>query len=706
MDKPTSYRIHNRLALVDTELPDFMDIRNGMYLSSNDDKSGNVIFFEDGLLKTKNKQGISTLSNKIVVGDHIAIGTNTLKDSSLIGGSVAIGVGAMGNCGKTEMNIGIGKDSLKNINDAYNIAIGIEAGKNLSGPLANHNIIIGKESMSSSHPSAINIIALGTQSCSNINGNNFQSVYIGDRVAQHLTSKVISVNNVGIGSQVLSEAFDISDVICIGSIAGTNISGVRSIILGSNTAQNIEGNLNGDILVGNEAGSCRRYTDSHNIFVGNSAGCTGSGVEIIGIGYNSARSLQGNCNIALGSRSGEDLIGNENVCLGDIAGTSSRGNCNIFIGPRAGYALEGSKNVWIGEGPIISDILDKSVVVGPQISVKGTESVVLGSKAGKYSIGYLNRDILIGANAGTGQKYNETLAENKGYLLIGTNAGLGNPDNPENVNSGELVCIGHSAGHSNEQSFQKTVFIGNYAGSYAVEARECVAVGHSAGVGMSGKYNIFVGPHAGFNVKGDKNILIGSHCVDQAGEIDTEMNNSLVIGHSNRPTILGNLEKGNLMIGASISKIPEWTDGKGTIGFTSTERPSNVSTGISGVLYGFGKHLEYTTHNRTTNLTFPYKIISQGEMNGIIYSLDNEVDGGTLLTFKVVPSSKPNLLLNEDIMLNVICKTCTITRKDGYNTNWTIEIIDENMLKLSCIEDLKGICYLESVGVHVLKANR
>ena len=760
----SSHRIHNHLAVVDTEVPDFMGIKNGIYLSSiNDSKNkGNVIFFEDGVLKTKNRQGITTtfpnkifvseqnisigsslLSNKtsrgtVIIGndsgkclsdgcdniligrnvstsmtegnDIIAIGPNTLKDSSPIGGSIAIGAGAMGDCEKTEMNIAIGNDSLKHINDSYNIAIGVEAGKDLRSTLTNHNICIGKESMSSSAESsivnAINIISLGTQTCANISGNNFQSIYIGDGTAQYLKSDVISVNNIGIGSKALSESSNISDIVCIGPASGTKISGIRSIIIGSNTANNIEGNLNGDIIIGNEAGSSRNYKNSYNVFIGNEAGYTGSGVEIIGIGKNSAKSLHGNYNISIGSRSGEHLLGEENICLGTVAGASARGNYNIFIGPKSGYALEGSKNVWIGEGPTISDILERSVVIGSQISVKGVESIAIGSQAGKYSTGYLNRDILIGTNAGKGQKYSETLVENGGFLLIGTNAGLGCPENPENINSSELVCIGHSAGHSNEQSFKKTVFIGNYAGSYAVEALECIALGHSAGVGMSGKYNIFVGSNSGFNVKGSKNILIGSHCGDQAGEIETELNNVLAIGNSNRPTILGNLEKGNLIIGSTLTKLPEWTDGKGTIGFTSTERPSNVSSGISGVLYGFGKHLEYTTHDRTTNLTFPYKIISQGEINGIVYSLDIGVDGGTLLIFKIAPFVKADLLLNEEIMLNVIDKKCSIMRKKDYNKNWSFEIINGNTLKLSCIENLNGICYLEAVGVHVLKADR
>jgi hypothetical protein len=751
MNNTSSHRIQHRLAVVDTEVPNFMGVRNGVYLSSNDGKSGNVIFFEDGVLKYKTQSGVVTiLSDKIIdhisigckplvslpgsvligesngeslvagcdnvfVGrnvatvmmegnDIVAIGSNTIKDSSAIGGSVAIGAGAMGNCGKTEMNIAIGKDALVNINDAYNIAIGVEAGKDMEGPLMNHNISVGRESMASAKCSAISLVAIGSESCASISGNNFQSVYIGDKVARRLSSGVISVNNVGIGSEALSDAKDISDVVCIGSMAGQNISGVRSVVIGTKAGSETEGCLNNDILIGTSAGSSRKYTDSHVILLGANAGSNSSGVEAVAIGNNSGESLSGDYNVVIGSKAGEHLSGNENVHIGLNSGVSSKGDKNICIGPRSGYGLEGSRNVWIGEGPVVADVLENSVVIGPQIFVKGSEAVVIGSQVGKSSVGYLNRDILIGANAGMGQKYNESSSENRGMLLIGANAGLGNPDNPETVNSADLVCLGHSAGHSNEQTFQKTVFIGNYAGSFAENVHESVIVGHSAGVGMCGESNIFLGPHAGFNVKGSRNILIGSHCGDQAGEIEAQLDNVLAVGHSNRPTILGNLENGNILLGSVGISTKNWADATGTLGFSSTERPASVSSSIGGVLYANGKHLEFATDKRTTNLTFPYKFTTSVVNDTVSYTLDLSRDGGTLLSIRAVPSSleKLGLLLKEDVMLTVVGKTCSVTRLSGFNNEWKFSVVEDKLVA-KCSEIFTGIFHIEAVGIHMLK---
>lgn len=730
----TMQRIHHRLAVVDSEAPNFMGIKNGVYLSSNDGKEGNVIYFEHGNMKYRTKNEVYTLPTKVsnlpgcvIMGEDtgkglvlgcdnifigrgiaddmkegnelISIGSNSLKDSSAIGCSIAIGSGVMSDCAKTEMNIGIGKDSLTTINDSYNIAIGIEAGKNMNGSLMNHNILLGRESMANTSGSSINIISIGSETASKLSGNNFQSIYIGDKVAQNLDSSVISVNNVGIGSETLKNSTDISDVICIGSMAGNKVSGNRSIILGTKACYEIDGSLSDDIAIGTEAGNSRIYNDSHSILIGSHCGKSGSGSQLVSIGSNSSIQSEGNLNVVIGSDAGAHSFGNENLCLGNQSGNSLKGSNNICLGTKSGYGLEGSKNIWIGEGPVVSDILNKSVVIGSQIFVKGNEAVVIGSQVGKSSTGFLNKDILIGANAGMGQKYNETVSENKGMLLIGANAGLGNPESPDSINSNDLVCLGHSAGHSNEQSFSKTVFVGNYAGSYATNALNCVVVGHSAGVAMSGESNIFIGPHTGFNVKGNRNILIGSHCGDQAGEIEADLENVLAIGHSNRPTILGDLERGNIIIGSSVLNLPKWTNGKGTLGFVPvSERPTEVSNSIGGVLYSFGKHLEYATDKRITNLTFPYKFISQGEMNGLKYSLNLDSDGGTLLTFKIVPSSKPHLYFSEEIMLNVISKKPILS--PCKSENWKLSI-NEGILTVTCSEDLKGICYLEAVGIHI-----
>lgn len=750
MENASSHRIHNRIAIVDYEVPDFMGLKNGIYLSSLDGKSGNVLFFENGMLKYKTNNNIVTLPDKIVVDDCISIGSrlnshlsgcvvigdqsgesltcgndnlfygrniaremtegsdcisfgaNSLKNSSAIGNSISIGENSMGNCGKTEYNIGIGKNALENINDSYNIGIGINSGRNIKGPFANHNMCFGRGSMENVESGVINIIAFGSNSCSDIRGNNFQSIYGGDKVAQRLKSDVISINNVCFGNECVSDAFDISDVICIGTSSGKNITGVRTIILGAKCATETSGVLSDEIIIGTFAGASRKYSDSHNILLGTRAGYSGDGLELIAIGNSAGENLCGNNNNVFGKYAGQDLSGDDNLCFGFKSGMSLKGKNNICIGSKSGLGLDGSNNILLGEGPVICDSLESTVAIGSKIFVKGKEAIVIGSQVGKSSIGYLNRDILIGANAGMGQNYNNTLDENKGILLIGANAGFGDPENPNAIDISDLVCLGHSSAHSNEQNTHKTLVAGNYAGSYATKMIKTVALGHSAGVGMHGEGCVYVGPHSGFNVKGNNNIFIGSHCGDQAGEIDAEFDDLLAIGNANRYAIYGDLKNGNLLLGATNLKLSKWTDSKGTLGFHSTERPTNVSSSIGGVLYANGKHLEFTTDKRTTNLTFPYKFICQGELNGTNLHLNTEVDGSTLLTIKIAPSSKQSLCNTEQLLLLVSNKICKLVRY-GTHSDWSYEIL-ENKIKMICTEDVKGICVIEAIGVHVCKA--
>ena len=703
----THHRFHNRIAITDNNVVDFMGIKNGIFLS--DGKSGNVIYFDDGVLKTRSENGstsvlsqnMSFVNDNVIIGrdpvlngfDSIAIGANTLKNSSIIGGSIAIGGGSMGNCGKTELNIAIGKDTLRNVSDSYNIAIGDSSMKEMTGPLVNHNISIGKESMANSQNNAINIVSIGSQACSDISGSNFQSIYIGDKAAQKLQSDVISINNIGMGSHVLQEASNITDVICLGSHAGKNINGVRGIVIGANSTRDTTGKLNDDILIGTSAGSFREYNDSKGIFIGSQAGLTGSGIENVSVGVLSSTNQKGNHNCSVGSKAGSNLIGDGNVTMGLQSGESLNGNNNICLGVNSGKGVSGSRNIIVGENSQIGDILDDSVVIGTNIFVKGRSSIVIGTKTASLSSGYLNGDILIGSNAGAGQRYSENLDESKGMLLIGANAGVSN-----NLDSSsDLVCLGHSSGRSEEQSFHKTVMLGNYAGSFSGKVNESVILGHSAGVNISGDNNVYIGSHSGLNCKGSNNILIGNHCGDLSGALDSDINDTLILGNKTCLSLLGDLTNGNLVIGAQ-ERITQWTDTKGTLGFMNTSRPKSINT-VDGLVYNCNGHLEYSTQTKTQILTYPYKYVDKGELNGVTFLLDI-VNGTSLLTIKIIPEDKLDYFVSCEILLHV--KDNAVVVSPFKNDKWKFDISGNHLILKSTIS-IKGILYMEVLGENIIK---
>jgi len=746
LDNSASHRIQHRLAVVDTEVPDFQGVKNGIYMSDATGKLGHVFHFDQGAMKVKTKGDINlSLRNIIIdeqkgiiigstpifqqspgsviigegsaealtvgsdniflgrnVGTHmmegndlIAIGPNTMSDSSAIGNSIAIGSGSMGKCGKTEMNIGIGKDTLTKINDGYNIAIGVDAGKDMVGPLINHNMTMGRGAMRSAQPSAINIIAFGTQACEEISGNNFQSVYIGDKVAQHLSSTVISVNNVGIGPQVMADAHDVSDSVCIGSSTGKNISGVRLIVAGMNAGIDCTGSLSEEILIGTWAGSERVYSESKSIFIGGQAGRGGSGVENLGVGNFAANNLEGGHNTCVGDHAGNFATGDNNTFVGPGAGQSSSGNNNIYMGGKGGQGVIGGSNIWIGGTDKMGDVLDQSIIIGHDAFTKGRRAIIMGQSAGSSSAGMTNGDVIIGALAGAGQKYGDSISTGKGFIFIGQSAGKGDISSPTNVDSSDLICIGDSAGCSDEQNYHRCVMIGNHAGSFGGKSEDTVLVGHSAGIGIVGGTNICMGSNAGFNLKGHRNIFIGVNMGDRTGKAD-DLNDIIAVGHG-RPVILGDNKRGNLLVGAH-EIVTGWVDGDSTLGFVNTERPKSVTTG--GVLYSREGELEYMNKRGMTVVSFPRKFVHRGNINGLTFNIDQGLEGSSLLSIKIVPTNKPSYLLVSDVLLNV---NKGIISVGGVSSDkWSLTAAD-GFLTFKSDTVVEGIFLMEVVGDHVSK---
>jgi hypothetical protein len=749
-----SHRIQHRLAVVDSEVPNFQGIKNGIYISDINGKIGHVFYFDQGSFKIKSEQKESTgstgsincfslkniivdeqrgifigskpISNSpgsIVIGDEsgevlmvgsdnillgrnigvnmtegndvISLGANTLRESSAIGNSISIGAGSMGKCGKTEMNIGIGKDTLSKINDAYNIAIGIEAGKEMTGPLINHNICIGRGAMKEAQASAINIISLGTHSCESMQGNNFQSIYFGDKAAQFLNSKVISAGNIGLGSQVLSEAHDVSDSICMGTLTGKNISGVRLVVLGNNAGIDCSGSLTEEILIGHKAGNQRIYTESKNVFLGSMAGFSGAGVEGIGIGVLAGSQSVGDFNISLGSQAGQHIRGDQGLFIGNNAGQSSSGSFNFCLGGKAGQGLIGSYNLWLGSTEKMGDVLDQTVLLGHDAFGKGRKGVIIGHSAGSSSVGFINGDVLIGHSAGMGQHYSDNCLTGKGMVLIGDSAGKGDKENPNDLNSSDLVCIGDSAGSSSEQQYHRAVMIGNHAGSFGGFIEDSILVGHSVGIGMTGSSNICVGAKSGTNLKGSRNILIGTNSGDRTEK--GELNDTLVVGNE-KPVLLGDLQKGNLVIGAP-SIIPRWTDGENTLGFVSTLRPRAMK-GVDGLMYVSDGELEFLGKSGVSCLSFPQKFVHRGNVNGISFKVDIGKDGISLLNVKIIPRNKINYLLSAEIVMSVLDGVISIGPVNS--DKWKISVVND-MISFKSDTVVEGILYLEIIGEQIVQ---
>jgi hypothetical protein len=726
-----SQRIHRRLAIVDNEVPDFQDVQNCIYLSDNLTKGGSLIYLEGGVLTVRTGSKTSSLpsvgeygiffgeeagenlesgSDNILFGkgsgkhlrstsNVIAIGTNTLNNNSSIGDSIAIGTNSMGECGETELNIALGRESLMMINDSYNIGIGIEAGKEMKGPLVNHNICFGRASMKSAGASSIGLISIGSFSAEKIQGNNFRSIYIGEKCAQNLSSKLISENNIGLGSYALISAKDVNDTICIGLHSGNNISGNRSIILGCYAASNVSGMLSEDLIGGCYAGASRAYTpdQSRCIFFGKSAGQTGSGIELIGVGTNALGNSHGSFDIAVGHHAGEHQLGNSNVSLGKFAGESSQGDHNIFAGEKAGAGVIGSRNVWMGRMNQLGDVLNDSVILGDDVFVKGQKSIVIGAGAGKFSIGSVSRDILFGYQAGQGQKYEES-----SNIFFGSAAGMGDIHNPENVSSKNVIAIGHDSGRSDEQNFSNCLFFGNCAGSFSTVLKDTLVFGHNAGIGISGEKNIYIGHECGANIKGSGNVFLGPKIGESS--LNEQISGKLIIGNEKGAAVYSDITRGNLLLGVRNKYLEGWTDGEGTLGFMDREVPKSVSKDVSGVLYSTEGHLGFASSEKGKQLlTFPYKILRTGELNGLTLEVRLFSSGSSVLNVKLIPNHPGRItegyFFHSEILLNVHNGKATVYHAP--DSKWTVKTRD-NKLTFECGTEVDGLAYIEVIGEQIV----
>lgn len=204
------------------------------------------------------------------------------------------------------------------------------------------------------------------------------TISIGYRALNNINSA--GVNNIGIGSNTLSNVDWGSDNIAIGKDAGFGIvSSGWNIAIGNGALANGEGD--GSVAVGYESLYNGGYT---NTAVGNySLRGNTWGHSNVGVGYESIYSnTVGEGNTALGIRSLWSTIGGYNVALGanSMIGTGSSGS-TVAIGASAGHSLTSSSdNVFIGDNATATIAsISNSIAIGSTAVVTASDQVRIGT---------------------------------------------------------------------------------------------------------------------------------------------------------------------------------------------------------------------------------------------------------------------------------------------------------------------------------------
>ena len=211
----------------------------------------------------------------ITTGDrNVAVGFEAGKSISTGGENVAIGYQALATEDGNGLNIAIGSEALENLNagaDAYNVAVGHNAGKNVTTGAANviiganagdaitdgnNNVAIGRNALGANQQGDRNV-AIGTEALFNANPSgdvDLQNTAVGYNAGYNLTT---GTDNTLIGTHAAS---------------GDSITGVNNTCVGAAAGHALTSGDN-NLLLGHDAG--RAASPSGNITTSNNIVCLG-----------------------------------------------------------------------------------------------------------------------------------------------------------------------------------------------------------------------------------------------------------------------------------------------------------------------------------------------------------------------------------------------------------------------------------------------
>lgn len=306
--------------------------------------------------------GYNALYSNNTGSGNTALGSMALNALGIGSSNVAIGSNAMANMASGGGNVAIGESTLRNVNGNYqigigyqaglygggdnNIAIGNQAGNNVSAKTYNSTIFIGKTAGYSNQAND-NVFIGHSSGYANTAGN--QNTFIGFETG-------------GLGTLASRNAF-------VGWRAGKNNNADQNTFMGSEAGRE-NTTANNNTFIGAEAG---RFTTTgkENTFLGATAGTENTiGQNNVFVGYG-AGYLHGS--------------GDNNVFIGDLAGSSNAsGSGNVFIGSRAGENETGSDKLYIDNSNTTTPLI-KGDFASNKLTINGDEIVTGVQSASDYN---------------------------------------------------------------------------------------------------------------------------------------------------------------------------------------------------------------------------------------------------------------------------------------------------------------------------------
>ena len=418
-----------------------MRIKSNGTIMSVDAGTNNTRFGEDAGAAL-----VSGNNSNVLIGD--AAGTSLTSPASF---NIAVGHLALDADTKGDQSVAIGYTALSNQNftstaDANNIAIGYQAGVDLS--TGQNNVFIGvgaAASSSSNRLSGDRNVAIGTNALNVLQGAASENIAIGCFAGDAITTALHNVvigdsagsnlttqgGNIAIGHNALSTGQSVDNVV-IGNNAGLQLTADENVIIGVNAGDGAT-SITQCTIVGSNAASGATMTGDNNTLIGRLTG-------------NALTSGSENTFVGAEAGDGTDDAGS-NTAVGFRALSANCGAGNTCVGTEAGKVITGQNNIIIGnQAAVQSTSCDDSVIIGKgavdSVDMTGHDSIVIGSGAATNMTGA--RNVVIGKGA----------ASTTTNLTTGTdNVFIGFQNKTNSSATTNAICMGDSVTSQGDNTF-------------------------------------------------------------------------------------------------------------------------------------------------------------------------------------------------------------------------------------------------------------
>jgi len=415
---------------------------------------------------------------------------------------------------------------------------------------------------------------------------------LGDLVERFITVGVSSFQ----GTSTCNYGTSVFGVLGVGSLGNHGVMTCNTLI-GSEVASNAS-NLTSSVYVGARAGLNASGASNVGIGAGAHVGGIGSGSSFnVFIGASSGFGIIGNCNVFLGRDSGSDLSLTSSTFIVNTISDSSKALLRGTFNPGSGllgvnkipaYTLDVSgdiqfsRNIY-GRGNELGDRTFGALAIG--ISgfsglsanlIQDTTILGVGAVGGTSSHGTFTRDVVIGKSAGF------NAVDITDSILIGSNTGsaangisgsilVGTDITNANAIVGTVI-LGAGAG-KNATSATNGVILGTKAGSNVYGSSDCVILGTRSGGAANVPVNsVFIGTDAGRDTSNVTNsVLLGTAAAMSA---QNAVNSAFILGEAGRGAVS---TANSVMIGSTAGYSASNTSNSTLLGFAAGNSASNTT---------------------------------------------------------------------------------------------------------------------------------